>query len=340
MAVHSDVRHVATGPDDRRAELEGLGNADRLDGDIDAEPLRQLHHARDRILGGVVDRHVGSELERLLQPRISDVDRDDASRREELRGHDRREPDRAGSDDRNRVARLHAAVQDADLVCRREDVGEEHDVLVRQALGHLVDRRVGERDPGELGLQPVDRVAEDPATAAGAEAVVAFLAEAAAPAGGDARDEHAIARLDRRDGRADLHDGADRLMPEDRARFDLRYVSLENVQVRPADRGGVDADDCVRRIDEHRIRNDLPGPLAGTVVDESVHSASFFCQLIVTRRRLRRIRAGTEWVERGFCGLRRGLRPAARPAGQARPASSNTPIRCRTRRSLSPVSRR
>ena len=63
----------------------------------------------------VVDRHVCSELERLLQPRVGEVDRDDAPRREELRGHDRREPDRTGTDDRHRVAGLHATVQDADL---------------------------------------------------------------------------------------------------------------------------------------------------------------------------------------------------------------------------------
>ena len=30
------------------AELERLGHADRLDGDVDAEPFRQLHDARDR----------------------------------------------------------------------------------------------------------------------------------------------------------------------------------------------------------------------------------------------------------------------------------------------------
>ena len=82
-------------------------------------------------------------------------------------------------------------------------------------------------------------------------------------------------------------------MAEDRARFDLRYVSLEDVQVRPADRRGVDADDCVRRIEEHRIRDGLPGPLTWAVIHESVHSASF-CHLMFARCRLRRIGVGTE----------------------------------------------
>ena len=35
------------------------------------------------------------------------------------------------------VARLDAAVQDADLVRGREDVGEEQDLLVRQPCGTL-----------------------------------------------------------------------------------------------------------------------------------------------------------------------------------------------------------
>ena len=58
------------------------------------------------------------------------------------------------------------AVQDADLVGRREDVGEEQHLLVGEPLRHLVDRGVGERHAGELGLEAVDQVAEDPAAAA------------------------------------------------------------------------------------------------------------------------------------------------------------------------------
>ena len=114
------------------------------------------------------------------------------------------------------------AVQDADLVRGRQDVGEEQHLLVAQLVGHLVDGRVGERHARELGLEAVDQVAEDPAAAAGAEAVVALLAEAAAPARGDARDEHAVARLERRDRGADLDDRADGLVAEDRPRLSPR----------------------------------------------------------------------------------------------------------------------
>ena len=59
-------------------------------------------------------------------------------------------------------------------------------------------------------------MAEDPAAAAGAEAVATLLAEAAAPARGDAGNQHAVAGLERGDGVADLDDGADGLVAEDR----------------------------------------------------------------------------------------------------------------------------
>ena len=103
-----------------------------------------------------------------------------------------------------------------------QDVREEEHLLVRERLRHLVDGRVGERNAGELGLEPVDQVAEDPAAAAGAEAVVALAAEAAAAARRDARDEHAVAFLQRRDRRARLDDRADGLVAEHRARLSPR----------------------------------------------------------------------------------------------------------------------
>ena len=135
---------------------------------------------------------------------VVEVDRDDVRRREQPRGQDRREPDRARADDRDGVARLDAPVEHADLVRRREDVGEEEHLFVVELRRDLVDRRVGERNAGVLGLEAVDQVAEDPAAAAGAQAVAALLAEPAASAGGDARDEHAVAELERRDGVADF----------------------------------------------------------------------------------------------------------------------------------------
>ena len=131
-----------------------VSGPDSLDDDVGAEPcVSSITRATGSSVPLLIV-HVRTELERFLQSRVGEVDRDDAPRREELRGHDRREPYRTGTDDRHRVAGLHAAVQDADLECGREDVCEEDDVFIRQALGHLVDRRVGERTRANSAWRP------------------------------------------------------------------------------------------------------------------------------------------------------------------------------------------
>jgi hypothetical protein len=56
-----------------------------------------------------------------------------------------------------------------------------------------VERRVGEGDARQLGLEPINQVTEDPPAAADALAIPLLLAVAAAAAGGDAGDEDAVA---------------------------------------------------------------------------------------------------------------------------------------------------
>ena len=171
-----------SGADELGAELERLRNADCLDCDVGSEPVGQLQDPVEGTLGAVVDRHVRAEGERLLEARVGEVDRDDTAGGEELRGHDRGEPDRACADDRDRVAGLHAAVQHPDLVGGREDVGQEQHLLVAQRLGDRVHGRVPEGHACVVGLEAVDQVAQDPAAAARAQAVVALAAEPAASA--------------------------------------------------------------------------------------------------------------------------------------------------------------
>ena len=82
MAVHTDVRDAAAGPDELGAELERLRHADRLDRNVGAESLGQLHDASDGSSVPLLIVDVRSELERLLETRVGEVDRDDAPRRE------------------------------------------------------------------------------------------------------------------------------------------------------------------------------------------------------------------------------------------------------------------
>ena len=263
LAVHADVGDVATGPGQLDGQLEGGGHADRFDGHVGAQPAGQLADHFQRVLAAVVHRDIRAELLRRLQPGVSQVDRDDVARAEQAGAHDRGQADGAGADDRDHVTRLHLAVEDADLVAGRQDVGQHQDVLVGGAVRHRVGGGVGERHPDVLGLGAVDLVAEDPAAAAEALPVAALAAEPARAARGDAGDEHAVADLDRLHAGADRLDGPDRFVAEDPPVGHGRNVALEDVQIRAADRRGVDAHDRVRVGGDLRLRHVLPGLLPG-----------------------------------------------------------------------------
>src|SRR4029450_2276708 len=87
----------------------------------------------------------------------------------------------------------------------------------------------------------------------------------------DAGDEYPIAKLDVLDPWADLHNGADRLMTENPAVGYRRYVTLQDVQVGPADRHPVDLHDGGGVRQDRRVRDLLPALLAGSVIHECTH---------------------------------------------------------------------
>ena len=247
------------------------------------------------------------------EPVRVEVQRDDPRGAVQAGGHHRCQTDRAGADHGDDVAGLDPSVPDADLEAGRQDVGEHHRGLVGDAGGDLVDRVVGERDPHQLGLGAVDEVSEDPADATRAllgqaVGVQALVAVGAGTAGADAGDDHPVADLDGRDGRAGLHDGADALVAEDPTGGDRRDVALEDVQVGAADRGGLGADDDVGRLDDDRVRDVLPSLFAGTVVHECLHGATSSVAGWSTRHRV-----GSSLLARRRGG--RGQRPARRGTG-------------------------
>ena len=73
------------------------------------------------------------------------------------------------------------AVEHTDLVAGRQDVGQHQQLLVGDAGGSGIGRRVGERHAHVLGLRAVDLVAEDPPAAAEALPVLRLAAVPAAP---------------------------------------------------------------------------------------------------------------------------------------------------------------
>ena len=115
--------------------------------------------------------------------------------------------DRAAAEDADRVARLDLGHVGPE-VPGREDVGEQDRLVVGHLGGQLDQRRVGERDAGELGLEAVERpgrlrAAEERgpgllAVRVGVVALrlVAARAVRAVPAADGGRDDDAVADLE------------------------------------------------------------------------------------------------------------------------------------------------
>ena len=121
---------MPAGPGQRNGELEGGGHADRFDRHVGAEPASQRADHFQRVLAGVVNGDVRAELLRRLQPGVSQVDRDDVARAEQAGAHDRGQADGTRPDDCDHVPGPHLAVEHADLIAGRQDVGQHEDVLV------------------------------------------------------------------------------------------------------------------------------------------------------------------------------------------------------------------
>ena len=267
----------AAGADDAGAEIERRRDADRLHRDVDARAAGDLHDLGLGVLAA--DHGVGG-----AEARLACLSRDSAVSTAMIRPAPAiaaviiaASPTGPAPTTAIVSPGRDAAVLDADLVARREDVGEEEDLLVADALGHEVHRRLGERDARVLGLHAVDQVAEDPADPADGLAVGGHpgLARPAAPARGDRGHEHPVALLQRRDRGAGLDHRADRFMAEDAALGHRGHVALEDVQVGAADRRRLDLDDHVGRVLDARIVDVVPGPLPRTAEYECLHVSPF-----------------------------------------------------------------
>jgi hypothetical protein len=125
-----------------------------------------------------------------------------------------------------------------------------------------------------LGLRTVHKVAEDPTSTVEALAVQIPLAVLAPPASGDARDQYPVSFFYVPHRRSGLHDRPDSLVSEGTTLLDRGYVALEYVQVRPADRRGVDPDYGIFRLLDAGIRLRFPLLFARTVVDQRLHALS------------------------------------------------------------------
>src|SRR5262245_41270743 len=220
-----------------------LGATDRLDRHVDAIAVGPIEHGRLE-LGRIRSEHmVGTELTRLVQPVVEQVDDHDLGAVDLAEQHPA-ESDRPGAEDEYALALAylptldHALVRDGKRLYegallgrhrrrqRVDLVGRHRDVLghpAGQVLALTQDAVVG-ADVGEPG-------ATEPA---GAAADVRLDA--------DQRADDAV-----RDAGADRDDRAGAFVTEDRRRLDVGVDAAVGTQVGAADRGGLGADDDLAR---------------------------------------------------------------------------------------------
>ena len=103
------------------------------------------------------------------------------------------------------------------------------DLLVREALRDLVHGVVGERHSGELGLNAVDQMTEDPAPAVQALTELRRTAIAATAACRDAGEQDLVPLGDGLHAGSRLDDSPDGFVAEDPPGGHLRNVALEDV---------------------------------------------------------------------------------------------------------------
>ena len=129
----------------------------------------------------------------------------------------------------------------------RSDVGQQHHLLVCEAVGNLGEVGLRVRHQQVLGLRAVDRVAKAPAADGLVAAAVAALRQVAGQAGAalaarrDCADQHAVADLIAGDTEAEFFDDADRLVADDQAGAH-GILAAHDVQVSAADGRQGDAD--------------------------------------------------------------------------------------------------
>ncbi len=171
-----------------------------------------------------------------------------------------------------------------------EDVREKEHFLIRQVRLDLDRPDIGVRDAQIFRLPPgvaaeQMRIAKESRrcvahqltrfrrvrirhVAAGEELL---RAEEALAAGDDERYDDAVTLLEFRHHAADLDDDSHRLMAEHVAFLHLHHVTVVKMQIRPADRGGGDFDDRVRRFLNHRIGNRINADVRFAVPAECSH---------------------------------------------------------------------
>jgi hypothetical protein len=156
--VDAQAAEGAAGAQHAQAALEGLLRPQRLDRHVHAAAAGQLHDRLDGVLALVVDREVGPQRRRHLQPLRHAVDGDDPAGAAQLRAHGGAQADGPLREDGHGVADADAAAL-GPAEAGAHDVGAHQHLLVGEPVGDGRQVGHGVRDEDVLGLAPVDGVA-------------------------------------------------------------------------------------------------------------------------------------------------------------------------------------
>src|SRR5262245_14664791 len=138
-AMDPGIGNDATGRNDVGAELESGGNADGLDGGVDAAAAGQLVDALGGFAVGAVDGLRRTELARDGEPLVVQIDHDDPGRRIELRREQRRQSYRPRADNGDRSTWSDLAIQHSALESGWEDIAEHHQRLLVHAFRQVIE---------------------------------------------------------------------------------------------------------------------------------------------------------------------------------------------------------
>jgi hypothetical protein len=251
------------------------GTPNRLDGDVDAEPISECEHLVLPVWVPRVDRVGRTEIVGPRQSGVVQIDGDDLGRTVEPCRHDGGEPNRSRPDHGYDIAGAYMPVLHTDLESGRQDVGEQDALGIAHSFGDLVHRVFCKWHPNELGLRPINHVAEDPPDPRHSLWVKAVtvdpFAAVGASAGADARKYDSVTDLQLRDPLTDLRDHTDSLMSQNAADFHLGHIPLEDMAIRATDGRGDHLHDDVGWQFDLRIRHFVPGLLARSFVHEGFH---------------------------------------------------------------------
>src|ERR1043165_5391157 len=266
-------------------------HADRIDAFFRTFAAGQLIEALDGAVFLEIDCDRAGRL-RHRQPLGKPVDADNLLCAEQYRAADRHLSNRTAAPYRDRIARLDVALHGG-LPARRENIAEEQQLLVRDAVRHLDMGRVGEWHAQIFGLtagiaarqvriaeQPRGRVPErgirELPVAIGplADREVAAPTLLAFATGNRKRDHDALADAQRAvDAAPNLDDFSHRLVAHDIALLHAWHEVVIEVQIRAADRAARHLEDRVALMFDFGVGDSVAADVRRAVPDQSFQQA-------------------------------------------------------------------